>query len=596
MKKKMKRILFIFATVLAIMAGCLQALAAEETNVIKDVGDGVLQLRMVYETKKGEELPIKTGSCFLLNEKTVLTNYSLVNMTQQDQEDLVAEYGEAHEITMEDFADASKAAKNIKFYVIVRRDVKIGAEIIENLFSPEVDFATLTLQQPIQGRKSLVLGDSDSVREADTVYSLGFPRVPSMIEDVPLYTKENIDLQNGIVSKKTDVAEVPAFQHSAAVVEGTYGGPLVNERGEIIGLNSERLAISEQTNYYYAVQINEIKEYLDSFGIVYTEAPDPDDEVETGETTDILSNDLAGGNTGTGDEGTGAGTAGTDGKDVQPPTGDPALIVETEDPKLVQAIADLKAAVRVANTVTLDQYTQESADIFQAALKSAQGVLDQEKPSLEDAEDALETLEREQNGLEQKQEGPDTMMIILIAVIAVVVVILIIVIVLVARGSGKKKTSSDNTPNTNPVRTPSQPPVQPQNNQSAATVPGTDPGATGLLTPEVGATDILTGQPGVAGNAYLIRKKTGEKVTITTAHFTIGREMDKVNYCITDNTTVGRVHAVIVKNGADYAIRDQKSTNGTFVNNIRLTPGVDTVLKSGDTLRLSDEILEFVIK
>lgn len=73
-------------------------------------------------------------------------------------------------------------------------------------------------------------------------------------------------------------------------------------------------------------------------------------------------------------------------------------------------------------------------------------------------------------------------------------------------------------------------------------------------------------------------------------------EMGKMNYCITDNTTVGCVHAVIVKKGADYAIIDQKSTNGTFVNNVRLTPGQERFLKDGDTLKLSDEILEFVVK
>lgn len=49
-----------------------------------------------------------------------------------------------------------------------------------------------------------------------------------------------------------------------------------------------------------------------------------------------------------------------------------------------------------------------------------------------------------------------------------------------------------------------------------------------------------------------------------------------------------------MRNGVFYII-DQKSTNGTYVNGIRLNPMQETELKNGDTIQLSDEEFEFKI-
>jgi pSer/pThr/pTyr-binding forkhead associated (FHA) protein len=54
---------------------------------------------------------------------------------------------------------------------------------------------------------------------------------------------------------------------------------------------------------------------------------------------------------------------------------------------------------------------------------------------------------------------------------------------------------------------------------------------------------------------------------------------------------VSRRHAMIMVDDAGHAtIRDEGSTNGTFVNGDRLLPGVDVRLVDGDTVRLAADV------
>lgn len=54
---------------------------------------------------------------------------------------------------------------------------------------------------------------------------------------------------------------------------------------------------------------------------------------------------------------------------------------------------------------------------------------------------------------------------------------------------------------------------------------------------------------------------------------------------------VSRRHAMVTVDDAGHAtIRDENSTNGTFVNNDRLLPGIEVRLVDGDTVRLAADV------
>ncbi len=95
---------------------------------------------------------------------------------------------------------------------------------------------------------------------------------------------------------------------------------------------------------------------------------------------------------------------------------------------------------------------------------------------------------------------------------------------------------------------------------------------------------------------HLIREKNGEKINITRENFKIGRERSRVDYCISDNTAIGRHHAtIIVRNDEAYLV-DQNSRNFTFVNDVKVAPNVETKLQEGDKISFADEVYTYHVR
>lgn len=94
-------------------------------------------------------------------------------------------------------------------------------------------------------------------------------------------------------------------------------------------------------------------------------------------------------------------------------------------------------------------------------------------------------------------------------------------------------------------------------------------------------------------NAFLIWKRTGEKIPIDKSSFRIGREKSYVDFCINDNSSVGRNHAEIVRKDGSFFIRDLKSLNFTMVNGEKVLSSVEVELWDNDIISLSNEEFEF---
>jgi DNA-binding NtrC family response regulator len=70
---------------------------------------------------------------------------------------------------------------------------------------------------------------------------------------------------------------------------------------------------------------------------------------------------------------------------------------------------------------------------------------------------------------------------------------------------------------------------------------------------------------------------------------TIGSQQD--NYCVLNDPTVSRHHAVIEETGRGYVLRDLGSTNGTYLNEIRIK---EAYLEYGSVIGLGNTRLQFV--
>ncbi|MFR5952905.1 MAG: FHA domain-containing protein [Coprococcus sp.] len=88
---------------------------------------------------------------------------------------------------------------------------------------------------------------------------------------------------------------------------------------------------------------------------------------------------------------------------------------------------------------------------------------------------------------------------------------------------------------------------------------------------------------------HFVRKSTGEIINITKPEFIIGKSKTKADYAIENNSAISREHCIVIqRDGVNY-IKDNNSTNHTYVNGVELQPGKEVLLKHKTEVRLGDE-------
>jgi serine protease Do len=116
----------------------------------------------------------------------------------------------------------------------------------------QMDLAVLKIENP--GVKPLVLSDSDSVQVGDFVLAIGNP----------FGFEETVT--DGIISYKgrtSDIGEL--LQTNAAINPGNSGGPLINLRGEVIGINTAIISTSgTSAGVGFAIPSNTARTALES--------------------------------------------------------------------------------------------------------------------------------------------------------------------------------------------------------------------------------------------------------------------------------------------------------------------------------------------
>ncbi len=120
---------------------------------------------------------------------------------------------------------------------------------------------------------------------------------------------------------------------------------------------------------------------------------------------------------------------------------------------------------------------------------------------------------------------------------------------------------------------------------------------TELVKDAVGAVSAAT----VATNTpkalpYLIRVSTEERIMLNKAIFKIGKATRGVDYTVGGNGAISRQHAFIIQKDGVCYIKDNKSTNHTYVNGKRVEDGVEEILTHDSLVRLADEEFTFKIR
>ena len=78
--------------------------------------------------------------------------------------------------------------------------------------------------------------------------------------------------------------------------------------------------------------------------------------------------------------------------------------------------------------------------------------------------------------------------------------------------------------------------------------------------------------------------------------FKLGKSARGVDYTVGGNGAISRQHAIIIQKDGVCYIRDNKSTNHTYVNDVMVEEGVDEILTHDSLIRLGDEEFRFKIR
>lgn len=568
-KKGLKRLLSIALILCMVLAMSLSVFATapyEKNTAVDNDKQAILQIRVGVKLKDTNEvLEIMSGTGFLINESHLVTcqhvfNFeNLISFKYEDKKYTVTIY----EFLEKLFGFNRKQSDERRvIQVSVYRDVKRPVDVVFE--SQETDLALLKLREPLQNMTTLEISPEVPATTAPC-YALGFPGLMSDSGDLKTYISDDVTVTGGLVNKVFQRGTVNCIAFSATTGHGGSGGPLVNYNGQVIGIVSEYLSENEVSkDFMNAVDVNELRKVLDRLGIVYVVAdpgpsPNPDvEQVEKHSEENVTSDD------------------------------EDELLVETKD------FSSLEDAISKANDYKdqTDKYEKSYADEFSSALKAAED-LNRDTATQDDINNKARALDSARTEMLKHEKKAFPMIPVIIGGAAAVIILVILIILMTGRNK-KEPVGYDSAipPYTPPASSGgdfghSGDMYGGVSSSPGTTVLGGGRGETTVLGGgDSGATTVLSGG---ASYGTLTRSKNGERITITRDQFKIGRERSRVDYCINDNTAVGRLHAIIVSRGGSTFVVDQNSTNCTFVNSVRATANQEVRLNNGDKVTFADE-------
>ena len=134
------------------------------------------------------------------------------------------------------------------------------------------DLCLLRTQDALPGMAPLALANTVEIGEA--VYALGYPGGSDVFNSDLALTKDEMALTSGLVSALTSTdllgdqsQSVQLVQTNADINHGNSGGPLLNEQGQVIGVNTLALNDFGITGVNAAIHVDELRGFLQAQGV-----------------------------------------------------------------------------------------------------------------------------------------------------------------------------------------------------------------------------------------------------------------------------------------------------------------------------------------
>ena len=167
------------------------------------------------------------GSGFIINtDGYILTNYHVINGAKEVT------------VTLSDGQEVTASVVN---------------------YDSDKDIAMIKLNGNVEVPGVVELGNSDALQPGEEVVAIGNPLSKELSSTL---TKGIVSALNRSVETQSGV-NTNLIQTDAAINSGNSGGPLINTKGEVIGLNTLK-ASNGAEGIGFAIPINDIKEKIDS--------------------------------------------------------------------------------------------------------------------------------------------------------------------------------------------------------------------------------------------------------------------------------------------------------------------------------------------
>lgn len=141
---------------------------------------------------------------------------------------------------------------------------------------PKKDVAILKMEGQ-NNLPTIPIGDSNLLATGNKIYVMGYPGVATFHPLLSEASQAQPSLTEGIISaQKTMEGGWSVFQTNADMTHGNSGGPVFNEKGEVIGLATfgsiDQYTGQEVAGMNFVVPVSVVKEFLDRANVKPTES------------------------------------------------------------------------------------------------------------------------------------------------------------------------------------------------------------------------------------------------------------------------------------------------------------------------------------
>ena len=217
----------------------------------------ILSMGIVFGISCGQTTPVPTPPDETPTVDETLSVADAVAKVSPSVVYIVADYGRWHSSATGILIDAKGCVLTNNhvveegYYAMIRLsdNRQIKAEIVYR--DPSRDLAIL--ECPGSNYSAIALGSTKHPSLGEDVIAIGFPSA---------VLGDSVSISKGIISAFRTIGGVRYIQTDASIGPGSSGGPLINTRGEVIGINTWKLTESEGINF--AIEIGSVKAYIEN--------------------------------------------------------------------------------------------------------------------------------------------------------------------------------------------------------------------------------------------------------------------------------------------------------------------------------------------